>query len=951
MRRTSNHRIVLSAEDRTRAAYNSLRKNNQQLRQELRNTEQGMRNAFDPRVVASFVGAIGLQSLISQTTMLGDQYTKINERLSLGIKTSDGVAASESRLLEVRTQLLEISNRTFSGIDSNSAAFNKLSFATERLGKGSEETLKILETVNQTLQINSATTQEAISTRLQFAQALSADVLGGDELRALREAAPRLLKAIADGLDVPIGALKALGAEGALTANVVLKALETQTAQINEEFQGLSVTVDRAQQIWTNNLTEYVGAANEATGFNRLLADSIVAASENINTLEIGLGLVSAIFSGKLIGSLNGYLAKQIQLSASNKALAISEADAAKASLAKSSAILTAARSEQAGAAASLKAITATTQSTRTVHIYTAAKARLTAANSALIASEASYAAAVSASAVATGRASLAARGLGGAMTLLGGPTGVFLIAAAALFSYRKEILGAITDSQELEDAQDDHFEALQKVKKLTEESTTASKDRSKAIREEANAEIRLAKTQLARAQNELRESEFDDSNFRDSPGPGNNGARLNTVGNLDELRAIVKQRQDTLRELEKNTEQIQQNLNLSNSNRSRADRANAGAEEAANLRQRTIELQKQADQIKEGINPQARFNEKIQELTLTRLEKKFTATTKQQKEKVDQQQREADALLASADPQEKYNQQLDRANKLKEAGKLTEIEYLVVVKKFRDELAEATKVKEKETTEEERRLEQLKEQAIELNRANDPLIEYNARKKELNELNATGVLSEKAFNEEIKKAQDAYDLSNKFLQKQIELRRESASIGNNPIEQFRDELGQTGDFSDDEIDTLVGQKQANLFKEVKEQIKAQGQEFELTEEKLLRFKLSLDGLTPSQVQFAAGLIESRQELEKSTTQMGQFADSFESDLENSLKSGSLSFKNFADTVIDEILRMFVYKPLLDSLFGERTASGGRTGGGAIGNILASFFADGGIMLYLVRDG
>src|SRR3546814_4322525 len=48
----------------------------------------------------------------------------------------------------------------------------------------------------------------------QFSQGIGSGTLAGDELKSIRENTLRLAKAIADGLDVPIGKLKELGKQG-----------------------------------------------------------------------------------------------------------------------------------------------------------------------------------------------------------------------------------------------------------------------------------------------------------------------------------------------------------------------------------------------------------------------------------------------------------------------------------------------------------------------------------------------------------------------------------------------------------------------------------------------------------------------------------------------------------------------------------------------------------------
>ena len=60
------------------------------------------------------------------------------------------------------------------------------------------------------------------------------------------EQAPRLARALADGLDVNIGKLRAMAGEGKLTSEVIVKALESQSKALNAEFGKMPVTIGQS---------------------------------------------------------------------------------------------------------------------------------------------------------------------------------------------------------------------------------------------------------------------------------------------------------------------------------------------------------------------------------------------------------------------------------------------------------------------------------------------------------------------------------------------------------------------------------------------------------------------------------------------------------------------------------------------------------------------------------
>ena len=90
--------------------------------------------------------------------------------------------------------------------------------------------LKQIETTffgfNTAAKLAGVSTVEASNAFRQLAQALGSGRLAGYEFRSISEQVPTILKPIADELDVTVGALKELGAQGLLTSDVVLRSLK-----------------------------------------------------------------------------------------------------------------------------------------------------------------------------------------------------------------------------------------------------------------------------------------------------------------------------------------------------------------------------------------------------------------------------------------------------------------------------------------------------------------------------------------------------------------------------------------------------------------------------------------------------------------------------------------------------------------------------------------------------
>jgi len=92
-------------------------------------------------------------------------------------------------------------------------------------GASLAEIKDVYEGFNTVLAINKVTAQEAASAQLQLNQALGSGRLAGEEFRAVNEATPQVIDAVAKILRVSRGEVKALAAEGKVSAPVLIQAL------------------------------------------------------------------------------------------------------------------------------------------------------------------------------------------------------------------------------------------------------------------------------------------------------------------------------------------------------------------------------------------------------------------------------------------------------------------------------------------------------------------------------------------------------------------------------------------------------------------------------------------------------------------------------------------------------------------------------------------------------
>lgn len=231
---------------------------------------QGVMTGFKALLAGASIGLA-----VREYVRLADTYSMLNGKLSAVVKTSRQSAI-------VQAELFQQAQRTGSAFEDVVDLYSRLGASSETLAANQGNLLRVTDLVNKSIALSGADTAAAAAVTRQFAQALAAGALRGDEFVSVMEGAPRLARAIADGLDVPIGKLRELATEGRLTADVVTGALVNSGQTIDAEFTRMPATVGRAIQELRNSLLLLVGGSDQASGASRELAEAISGAAREL---------------------------------------------------------------------------------------------------------------------------------------------------------------------------------------------------------------------------------------------------------------------------------------------------------------------------------------------------------------------------------------------------------------------------------------------------------------------------------------------------------------------------------------------------------------------------------------------------------------------------------------------------------------------------------------------
>lgn len=248
------------------------------------------------RAVAAYVS---IQS-VGKALDISDELTQTTSRLDM---MNDGIQTTA-----------ELVNMVYAAAQDARGSFSQMADVVARFGNNakdafssSEEVVAFADLIQKQMTIAGASTQEAANAELQLSQALGSGVLRGDELNSIFEQAPNLIQNIADYLDVPIGKIREMAADGELSADVVKAAIFSAADDINSKFNEMPMTWGQMWQYMQNTaliafqpVLQRLNDLANSEAFQTFVQNAVEAMATLAN-------IVLNIF--ELVGTVGGFIA------------------------------------------------------------------------------------------------------------------------------------------------------------------------------------------------------------------------------------------------------------------------------------------------------------------------------------------------------------------------------------------------------------------------------------------------------------------------------------------------------------------------------------------------------------------------------------------------------------------------------------------------------------------
>jgi lambda family phage tail tape measure protein len=426
--------------------------------------------ALIKNALAVAVGAASVRSIID----VADSYSQMSDRM--GLATS---SVNEYNLVQDR--LLDTAKRTYRPLNEAQELYIRTADSLKSMGYNTSEALDVMDSFSFLLVTNSASTDKAASAIDAYSKALQTGKVEADGWQSILAAMPTIVDTLAKATGKSAEEIRSLGAGGKLSLNILTEGLQ-KSAQANGELaDSMGVAVRDALQNLSNAFSVYIGRLNETTDGTGVLAQGISVIGDNFESLANVAGVVA-------VGALAGYarsLAGSAAASLAATRSAISDAIARKA---QATAVLLAAQAEQQKAQTAVflaekEAIAARGTAVQTQMSLQLAEARMleTRATNAVAAAQATVS-----------RASL------GIMGVLGGPAGIAALAIGAATAFLTLRDNTSVLEQKLGDLNDPIDKLVERFNKLNRATQSVTLRELKASIEDAESELTTAAGSIA---------------------------------------------------------------------------------------------------------------------------------------------------------------------------------------------------------------------------------------------------------------------------------------------------------------------------------------------------------------------------------------------------------------------------------------------------------------------
>ncbi|WP_439561158.1 tape measure protein [Roseinatronobacter sp.] len=227
------------------------------------------------RVVRRVMGVLGAAVSVRELARYADTWTDLRSRVDLATGSHQAGAA-------VMDRLAQMARRTYSSLEQTTESYLANSTALRELGMSTRESLDFTEALNNAIVVSGARQQRAEQISNALSQAMALGALRGQQLNTVIMNGGRVAELLAAEMGVGVNQLRALGAQGLITGDVIRNALVGNLQLLREEADSMPATIGDAFVLMGNAALELVGTWDQMLRASGMVADSIIFLADNL---------------------------------------------------------------------------------------------------------------------------------------------------------------------------------------------------------------------------------------------------------------------------------------------------------------------------------------------------------------------------------------------------------------------------------------------------------------------------------------------------------------------------------------------------------------------------------------------------------------------------------------------------------------------------------------------
>ena len=398
------------------------------------------------------LGAAALAGLtVGSVISMADEYTQMAARIR-------NATADTAEYDMVQKRLLETANGTYRSLGEAQEVYLSLAGGMKSLGKTTEETLNVADSLSYAFVANAARADQAQSAMDALNKSMAKGKIDADAWISIVSAADNIIADMAKVTGKTEAEIRQLGATGKIALSDLLTTLEVTKDASQALADNMENSLADGLQKVRNSFSAFVGEINVTYGVTSKMAGALSILADNLNVVATAGAVVAVAMGSRMVVEFGKTNAAMLANTIATRNKVLADYERAKADLAATAAMV---------------------QSMGPMNAQTAAMMSNAAA---------AYQKAAAAKAAALSMGTLATAGRG-ALALFGGPIGLGLTVATVAASYLLMRDNTDKSTESLRANNQTVADAVQKYKELGEvkqrEQLVVEKDQLAALNDE----------------------------------------------------------------------------------------------------------------------------------------------------------------------------------------------------------------------------------------------------------------------------------------------------------------------------------------------------------------------------------------------------------------------------------------------------------------------------------